>query len=153
MGVFLRGDAAAWFLIGHWRTSSLNNLGLTPNFITMDQAAEKLASYMSELSNEAWFAGWNSGLEYDLWRAVIKGPYRYGFIDLTAEHVARLRVLAEASGGWIVSGEEGEQFVSLKEWEEMFEWDFRRSEHSTSCSSEKIDPALTDEPMFWRKDS
>ena len=81
----------------------------------MQPAVIELATYMSELSEQAWCAGWMQDLEFALWRAVTETPYHYGRLDLTAEHVARLRALSEACGGWIVFRED-EEFVPLAEW-------------------------------------
>ncbi len=34
------------------------------------------------------FAGWMEGLEFELWGAIIDGPFRYGRLELTATHIA-----------------------------------------------------------------
>ena len=57
---------------------------------------------MSELSEEAYFAGRMEGLEYALWKAVVENPFEYGLLQLTEQHIAELTKLSNACGGWIV---------------------------------------------------
>jgi hypothetical protein len=79
-----------------------------------------LAAYMSELSEHAFSAGWMDGLEQALWRAVISGPFRYGYLTLTIEHVEKLRALSNACDGWIVFDDNLEEsFVSMGQWIEQ----------------------------------
>jgi hypothetical protein len=68
-----------------------------------------LADYMSELSEDAYCAGWMSGLEYALWRVVIEGPRRYGFLDIDAAHIEHLRKLSQQCRGWIVFDDQTEE--------------------------------------------
>lgn len=68
----------------------------------LDPHARALADFMSELSEEAYCAGWMDGLEFELWRALIGGPRTYGRLEITDEQLARLRELSEAAKGWIV---------------------------------------------------
>ncbi len=76
-----------------------------------------LAEYMSELSEQAYYAGWMHGLEHALWRAVTEGPFQYGVLQLTNEHVEALKRLSEGCGGWIRFDDEKEEtFISLDEW-------------------------------------
>lgn len=90
-----------------------------PRELSPDERA--LADYMSELSEEGYYAEWMHGLEFDLWRAVKTGPARYGRLDLTEEHLAALRGFAARCGGWIALDEEGEEgWVSFEEWERRF---------------------------------
>lgn len=98
--------------------------------MTPDQ--KKLRDFMSNLSEEAWCAGWLHGLEYILWRAVQMGPsernrwFPPSDLDL-------LRKGAEEIGGWIVWGaadgtdtDEGNRFVPMDEWLRMFAEDEER---------------------------
>lgn len=81
-----------------------------------------LADYMSELSEEAWHAGWIAHLEYDLWDAVTGGSSSFGQMDLTPEHLRALRNLSERCGGWIVYDTEVEEtFVPIDEWKEKYD--------------------------------
>jgi len=75
----------------------------------------------SELSEEAWYAGWMIDLEYALWDAVERGPRSYGRLLITEEHIARLRQLAAACGGWIQFGDDApeEKFVPLDAWKRL----------------------------------
>ena len=47
-------------------------------FGELTDSEKALAEYMSELSEEAFFAGWMEGLEYALWKAVVENPFTYG---------------------------------------------------------------------------
>ncbi len=76
---------------------------------------------MSELSEAAYYAGWMHGLEFALWRAVTEGPRRYGRLDITAEHVSKLRELSDSAGGWIVFDDKTEEtYMSLDEWRRIY---------------------------------
>ena len=56
---------------------------------------QELAAFMSDLSEQGWYAGWMTGLEYALWEAVLGGGRQYGHLTLTDAHIARLRELAD----------------------------------------------------------
>ena len=80
-----------------------------------------LAEAMGSLSEAAHHAGWMEGLEFDLWRAVVDGPRRYGRLDVTADHVAHLRGLSQACGGWIVFDRDKEEtFVPIDRWLDIY---------------------------------
>jgi hypothetical protein len=87
---------------------------LTPN-------QRALAAYMSELSEEAFSAGWMQDLEFALWRAVEVGPYRYGQLDLTTKHIENLKQLSASCGGWVCFYETEETFVPIKHWRQVYE--------------------------------
>lgn len=77
---------------------------------------------MSALSERAYYAGWMSGLEFELWEAVVSGPREYGRISITDEHIHELRRLSDAAGGWIVFDEKYEEvLLPMKNWETRFE--------------------------------
>jgi hypothetical protein len=79
-----------------------------------------LAVYMSELSEQAYSAGWMDGLEQALWRAVTTGPFRYGYLILTPAHVQKLKALSDACGGWIRFDDAQEEcFVPIEKWREQ----------------------------------
>jgi hypothetical protein len=85
------------------------------NDLTPEQRA--LAEYMSDLSEQAYSAGWMRDLEHTLWRALTDGPFRYGYLELTLQHIARLRELSERCGGWIrFDNDKEESFVSRERW-------------------------------------
>ncbi|MFH7041743.1 hypothetical protein ABT392_05425 [Paucibacter sp. JuS9] len=78
----------------------------------------ELAEYMSSLSQRAYAAGWMEGIEFELWRAVLHGPFKCGLLQLEAKHVERLAVLSKLCEGWIYFHEEHEEsFASVPEWE------------------------------------
>jgi hypothetical protein len=80
-----------------------------------------LADFMSDLSEEAYCAGWMDGLEYALWEAVIGVRGEYGRLALTEAHRARLRELSDTCGGWIVFASDTEEtWIPLAEWERRF---------------------------------
>lgn len=88
----------------------------------LDPDARKLADYMSELSEEAHFAGWLQGLEFELWDAIVGGPRDYGGLQITREHIRRLQELSALAGGWIVIDDVHEEtLLPLVEWKERFE--------------------------------
>lgn len=83
-----------------------------------DQRA--LAEFMSDLSERAWCAGWQTGLEHALWRAVVSGPTRYGRLDITHDHIANLRTLSERCCGWICFDDLREEtWVPFEEWQRL----------------------------------
>ncbi len=87
-------------------------------------AQRQLAEYMSELSEDAYCAGWMDGLEFALWRAVTEGPREYGFMHLSREQIERLGSLSEKCGGWIVFDDElWETWVPLSEWRRRYDAD------------------------------
>ena len=87
--------------------------------LTRDQT--QLAQYMSDLSEEAYFAGWMLGLEYALWQVVVGQRGDYGHLTFTPEHAGKLQRLSAACGGWIVfDGENEETWVPRPEWEQRF---------------------------------
>jgi hypothetical protein len=84
--------------------------------------ARELAEYMSQISEDAWCAGWMHGVEVSLWDIVVNGPREYGAIFITTDQVNRIRDLADAAGGWIVFDEEEEEtFVPMAEWIRRFD--------------------------------
>jgi len=81
---------------------------------------QRLAAYMSALSELAFCAGWMEGLEFSLWKALTDGPCRFGQIDLTHEQLSRLRELSEECNGWIYfDNKQEESFASLADWRQL----------------------------------
>ena len=84
-------------------------------------AQAELERYMSDLSEEAYCAGWMQGLEYALWEVVLGELGEYGRLVLSQEHRMRLRNLSQACGGWIVFDDESEEtWIPTAEWEQRF---------------------------------
>ena len=87
----------------------------------MTSAARQLAEFMSELSEEAWRAGWMDGLEFALWEVVLGRRQKYGCLELTPDQRSKLRSLSEQCGGWIVYDDDsGETWVPLDDWKTRF---------------------------------
>ena len=87
----------------------------------MNPFAQALTDYMVELSEAAYSAGWMEGLEFALWRAVTEGPRRYGRLDITREHISKLRTLSDDCGGWIVFDDNTEEtFICLDAWQRLY---------------------------------
>lgn len=82
--------------------------------------AAALASYMSELSEECWCAGWLSGCEFALWMLANDGGGHWGQDIVTPEAAAQLLALSEEAGGWVRWADGvGAVFVPMDEWKEM----------------------------------
>ncbi len=78
-----------------------------------------LADQMSEISEDAYCAGWLVDLEYDLWQILIGGQSVFG--ALSEPEIKQLRELSDACGGWIVyDADLAETFVPLPQWLTMF---------------------------------
>lgn len=85
----------------------------------LSASQRELAEYMSSLSEAAHHAGWMNGLELALWKAIVSGPYIYGRLQLTSEHIERLQMLSNRCDGWIRFDDEDEEtFVPLEDWRE-----------------------------------
>lgn len=86
----------------------------------MNPQAAELRDYMSELSEEYWYAGWLIGLEYSLWYGVANGHFAHP--KMSYEESQRLMELSDACGGWIIWDKktDGEKWIPLEEWEEMY---------------------------------
>ena len=88
-----------------------------------DLAADQLAlaRYMSDLSEESYYAGWMEGLEYALWQVVLGERRDYGHLTFTSEHADNLRRMSVACGGWIVfDAEKEETWIPSQDWVDRF---------------------------------
>lgn len=85
---------------------------------------QALANLMSDISEDAYCAGWMMGLEFDLWRLLHSNPPRpYGMINISDNSMKMLKELSDHVGGWIVVSNDQDHdydFVPLHEWEQMF---------------------------------
>ena len=98
-------------------------------FVHMEPDATELMKYMSDLSERAYCAGWMDGLEYALWKAVLEGRLKYGRMQITRAHTAKLKELSDRCGGWIAWDDaSGEMFVPLGRWQKMYEAERGRAE-------------------------
>lgn len=79
-----------------------------------------LAREMSEISEQAFCAGWMEGLEHFLWEIVNGGPRKYGRIVVSDPQIARLRALSDRVRGWVwFNGEAEEELVDLERWQRL----------------------------------
>lgn len=83
-----------------------------PGDLSKNIYADALCSLMSGISEDAYAAGWMSGLEYDLWDAREHGPRSYGMIWISSYQCKALYQLSELAGGW----ETAQGFVPMAEW-------------------------------------
>ena len=87
--------------------------------LNKQQAA--LLNLMSDISEEAWCAGWMEGLEYALWHIMLHGPAKYGWEFIGEQTIQQLHNLSQEAGCWIVFDDATlETAVPLSEWEQMF---------------------------------
>ena len=83
----------------------------------MTPEAAQLRDYMSELSEEAYCAGWMQDVEYELWKVMLEGTAEYGRLSIGKNEVDRLLRLSTACHGWIFfDDDEGECWIRLDEW-------------------------------------
>lgn len=82
---------------------------------------EKLIRLVGDISEAHYAAGWNDGIEDDLWRMTQGGSRRYGLSDVAAEDVAELRELSAKLGEWLNPEAAGDDFISLDEWRAGFD--------------------------------
>lgn len=83
------------------------------------ESARSLKCLMHGLSEHYYCAGWLNGLEYRLWRMVQGGARNFGMGEIEEGDVARLRTLAERSGGWWMWRDDGlymEHFLTTEAW-------------------------------------
>jgi len=93
----------------------------------LNDSQRALAESMGRVSEAGYHAGWMADLEFDLWRGIVEGPFRYGQLDLTVDHIERLQHLSEGCGGWIVfDGDNEETFVPLDRWKSIYQNHARR---------------------------
>ena len=85
-------------------------------------AESELAQLMSDISEDQYFAGWLTGLEYDLWALLqASDTGRIGaFSNTHPRDIRRLRELSAATNGWIVLADHANpdlQHMPLDKWE------------------------------------
>ena len=88
-------------------------------------AQTELAQLMSDISEEQYFAGWLSGLEYDLWALLQHDdPDHTGaFRGTHPRDIRRLRELSAVTGGWIVWSDHADrdiEHVPMSQWETLY---------------------------------
>lgn len=93
---------------------------------------EALYRKMSDISEEAWCAGWMTGNEFALWDIACnpQSDRRYGQIIVSVGDAATLKDMADTIGGWIYwyddeqepdlpSSEWGPRFVPMERWKKI----------------------------------
>jgi hypothetical protein len=96
------------------------------SMLTPKQA--QLASLMSFISERCWCAGWISGNEFRLWKAVIEpnDDFCYGFSNIESHQVEEMRKLSREIGGWFTwqdssnIQESRESFISMNDWLQVY---------------------------------
>ncbi|HEX8426538.1 hypothetical protein [Hymenobacter sp.] len=68
----------------------------------LNKQQKALHDLMSQISEEAWAAGWMEGLEYALWHIVLNGPARYGWEFISESTIKQLKQLSQQTGEWII---------------------------------------------------
>lgn len=107
----------------HWRGMTKKEKAADP---TVHSAlVHALASYMSEISEELFYEGWDFGLEYTLWKAVETEGESFGshYDYFDRAELKELRALSDLLGGWVIWNEDGpvcRLFVPLAEWKAMY---------------------------------
>jgi hypothetical protein len=87
----------------------------------LNEKQQVLSDLMSEISEEAYCAGWMEDLEYVLWYAMLHGPANYGRKFIDKQTISQLKWLAEETGSWIIFDDNSwETAVTLPVWQEMF---------------------------------
>lgn len=87
--------------------------------LTTEQAA--LKSFMSEISERCYSAGWMQGLEYVLWGALSDGEREYGHYFITAEDIQQLKLLSSRAACWIYMDDRKEETaIELDSWKAMY---------------------------------
>ena len=88
-----------------------------------DDVQSELPELISEISEEAFCAGWQGDIEYYLWDCLISERRDVGQVTLSEDQVDRLRRLSRAIGGWFyfTLTVHAPTFVTMSDWEVRFE--------------------------------
>lgn len=87
--------------------------------LTTEQAA--LESFMSEISERCYSAGWMQDLEYVLWGALLNGERKYGYHFITLEDIQQLKLLSSRAACWIYMDDiKEETAIDLDSWKAMY---------------------------------
>ncbi|MGG6281833.1 hypothetical protein ACQ4M3_09705 [Leptolyngbya sp. AN03gr2] len=85
-------------------------------------AAVQLYDLMSDISDEAWDAGWLIGLEFSLWGCLDEPvPISIGNMRFDREHQEELKELSNRAGGWWIWNQDADdpRFVLSEEWKQI----------------------------------
>jgi len=114
------GDGAELLIARMWIANACDQIGMQIEDRKRlaeelrDMAAKELPRLMSEISEECWAAGWMSGTEWRLWKAIAdeNDDGKWGMGRITLEQTGRLAHLSQLVGGWC----DGESIVPMAEW-------------------------------------
>lgn len=82
----------------------------------------QLATFMSDLSERCYNAGWMMNLEYVLWSCILNGPRKYGHDNINETDINHLNKLSIIANAWIVFDDEtDETAIELKHWKKQFQ--------------------------------
>ncbi|MDM9583118.1 hypothetical protein [Nostoc sp. GT001] len=84
------------------------------------ESAQELLDLMTSISTEAWFAGWMNGTEFVLWDAALGKQLEWGGVFIDQKTGEKLKSLSDSCGGWWIY-HRGERFLSLEEWQNLYE--------------------------------
>jgi hypothetical protein len=84
-----------------------------------EAAARELAALMSEISEDQYCAGWESGLEYSLFSAAFEGTC-YGDGISLRQRQGLMELAHRCDGWWVFVKGWGQRFMPMEEWTEMY---------------------------------
>lgn len=95
-----------------------------------------LSLLMSEISEDCMCAGWEIGLEYALWDALLGKPLWGRWNSITPEQIEMLRELSHELGGWVIwnpdpNATEDTLFLPLSDWQKKYA-DYVAKQHDRS---------------------
>jgi hypothetical protein len=83
---------------------------------------QQLANLMSDISEECYYAGWMTGLEYNLWDAIVNGEKKYGHGQITQDYIVQLIQISKNCNSWIYFDDETEETaVDFDKWQNIFQ--------------------------------
>ena len=83
---------------------------------------QKLATYMSDLSEKCYTAGWIGNLEYVLWYALHNGAFKFGQDTITQEEIEELKSLSQKCNGWIYFDDDTEETaIDFVLWQKKYD--------------------------------
>lgn len=82
----------------------------------------KLATFMSDLSEKCYTAMWIGNLEYVLWYAMNTGAFKFGQDTITREEIETLKRLSRECNCWIYFDDDTEETaISFPLWQQKYE--------------------------------
>ncbi len=114
MGEWVRECDIDDYWENHMSSSKVTAAGC-PDFL----AALELCALMSEISEDQYCAGWESGLEFSLFAAAFEGvPYGDGLS--LPQWQGLLELSRRCDGWWIFENGFGQRYVQMQDWTEMY---------------------------------